>query len=118
MTHLEASQYGSTTAGQEYQAHFSQAAQSHLEPRYAQPSAGAIHPHDPATGSCCGAQNVGNTERVISVVAGLGLALSGLNRGRAIGLLLAAAGAGLVWRGLSGHCYSYKALGINTADHK
>lgn len=116
MTHLEASQYGSTATGQEYQAHFSQAGQSHLEPRYAQRTAGVTHGHDAATGSCCGAQNVGDTERAISVIAGLGLALSGLRRGRAIGLLLTTAGAGLVWRGLTGHCYSYEALGINTAD--
>jgi uncharacterized membrane protein len=117
MGHLEMSQYGSTASGQEYQAHYSQAGQSHLEPRYAQRSAGANYGHEPASGSSCGTQNVGNTERAISVVAGLGLALSGLKHGRAIGLLLTAAGAGLVWRGLSGRCQCYEAFGINTAEH-
>jgi uncharacterized membrane protein len=56
-------------------------------------------------------------ERVISVAAGLGLAASGLKRGRASGLLLTAMGAGLVWRGLSGRCQCYAALGINRAEH-
>jgi uncharacterized membrane protein len=56
-------------------------------------------------------------ERVLSVATGLGLAASGLKRGRAWGLLFTAMGAGLVWRGVSGRCQCYAALGINTAEH-
>jgi uncharacterized membrane protein len=33
------------------------------------------------------------------------------------GLALSAAGAGLLWRGITGRCQCYAALGINTAEH-
>ena len=33
------------------------------------------------------------------------------------GLLLALAGAGLLYRGMSGHCFCYQTLGISTANH-
>jgi uncharacterized membrane protein len=59
--------------------------------------------------------NVGDSERVLSVAAGTALALMGLMRGRLSGLALAAMGGSLVWRGYSGHCYCYDALGISTA---
>jgi uncharacterized membrane protein len=72
--------------------------------------------HEPAGGSW-GIQNVGDTERAISVAAGVGMATIGLLRGRWDGWLLAAAGAGLVWRGYTGHCQCYAALGIDTAMH-
>src|SRR6185503_9676861 len=52
-------------------------------------------------------QNVGDSERVVSVAAGAGLALLGLARGRLSGLALAAMGGALVWRGYKGHCYTY-----------
>jgi uncharacterized membrane protein len=55
-------------------------------------------------------------ERALSVAAGLGLAAAGLRRSRVTGLLLTAMGAGLVWRGLSGRCQCYAALGINTSE--
>jgi uncharacterized membrane protein len=47
----------------------------------------------------------------------MGLAALGLSRGRWDGLLLSALGAGLVWRGYTGHCGCYAALGIDTAQH-
>jgi uncharacterized membrane protein len=62
-------------------------------------------------------QNVGDTERILSMAAGAGLAAVGLVRGRWGGLLLSALGAGLAWRGYSGRCQCYAALGINTANH-
>jgi uncharacterized membrane protein len=62
-------------------------------------------------------RNVGDWERILSVAAGAGLATVGLMRGRWDGLLLAALGAGFVWRGYSGRCQCYAALGINTAEH-
>lgn len=70
-------------------------------------------------GPACGIQgceNVGSTERIVS--AGLGglLVASGVVRGRLPGLLLTAAGASLLYRGLSGFCALYQQLGINTNE--
>jgi uncharacterized membrane protein len=62
--------------------------------------------------------NVGDSERVLSVAAGLGLGLLGLARGRLSGLAMTATGAALVWRGYTGRCQCYQALGINTAKRK
>ncbi len=64
-----------------------------------------------------GGTNVGDPERVLSLAAGVGLGLIGLSTGRLKGLALAAMGAGLIWRGYSGRCQCYAALGINTAEH-
>ena len=71
---------------------------------------------EPHTGSKAG-QNVGDMERIISVATGAGLATLGLMRGRLSGLVLSGLGAALVWRGYSGRCQCYAALGINTARH-
>ena len=60
--------------------------------------------------------NVAQTERVVSTVAGGALALAGLKMRSLPGLLLAAVGGGLVYRGVSGHCHMYEALGVNTAE--
>jgi uncharacterized membrane protein len=84
------------------------------------------HPHaaDPddfrsePAGCPAARQNVGDSERVVSVAAGAALALLGLTRGRLSGLALAAMGGALVWRGYKGHCYTYEALGISTAKRK
>jgi uncharacterized membrane protein len=65
--------------------------------------------------SCSGEQNVGDAERIVSVAAGLGMAAVGLARGRLSGLALGAMGAALAWRGFTGRCQCYAALGINTA---
>jgi len=64
------------------------------------------------------AVNVGNLERWASAIGGSALALYGLARRRPsalIGGLLAAAGGSLVYRGVSGHCPLYGALGVDTA---
>jgi uncharacterized membrane protein len=58
--------------------------------------------------------NVGQTERRVSTIAGGALAVFGLSRGSLPGLLLAGLGGAMVFRGLSGHCHAYKALGIDT----
>lgn len=109
MSHLERSQFGSF-GGPDYQSHFSHAAtHSHNRGLYAD--------HEAAESGSCGFQNVGNLERALSVGAGLGLALKGLGRGKAAGLLLTTIGAGLVWRGLTGRCHTYAALGIDTSEH-
>jgi uncharacterized membrane protein len=60
--------------------------------------------------------NVGQTERTLSAVAGGALALAGLRMRSLPGVLLAALGGGLVYRGVSGHCPAYQSLGVNTAD--
>ena len=70
--------------------------------------------HEPYAGTEAG-PNVSETERVVSVAAGAGLAAIGLMRGRLSGLVLSGLGAALVWRGYSGRCQCYAALGINTA---
>jgi len=59
--------------------------------------------------------NVGDAERWASALGGAALALYGLKRGALGGLVLALGGGSLVYRGLSGHCSLYSALGINTA---
>ena len=61
--------------------------------------------------------NVGSTERLLSATAGGVLAILGI-RSRSLPGLLAAAAGGAVYRGASGHCPSYSALGINTARHE
>jgi uncharacterized membrane protein len=70
--------------------------------------------HEPYAGTDAG-QNVSDMERIVSVAAGAGLATIGLTRGRLSGLVLSGLGAALVWRGYSGRCQCYAALGINTA---
>jgi uncharacterized membrane protein len=58
--------------------------------------------------------NVGKTERQISALAGGALALFGLSRRSIPGLLIAGVGAGLLHRAITGHCYGYEALGVDT----
>jgi uncharacterized membrane protein len=60
--------------------------------------------------------NVGMSERLASLVAGTTLGAFGLFRAQRGRLPLAALGAGLVYRGLSGHCWLYQKLGVNTAE--
>jgi len=61
---------------------------------------------------------VGSTERLISAAAGGALLVGGLRRiDSPGGLALALVGGSLVYRGASGHCSIYQALGIDTAQH-
>jgi uncharacterized membrane protein len=60
--------------------------------------------------------NVGDVERTLSAVGGGALALYGLTRGTLGGLFLAGLGGGLIYRGVTGHCDVYCALGVSTAD--
>lgn len=64
----------------------------------------------------CHVANVGQTERQISLLGGGILAAYGLMRGSLSGLALAALGGALVWRGYSGHCELYHAMGHSSAD--
>lgn len=59
--------------------------------------------------------NVGPGERLASAIGGTALALWGLRRRSLGGLLVAAAGAALGWRGVTGYCRGYEALGIDRA---
>src|SRR3954462_12779934 len=60
--------------------------------------------------------NVGGAERAVCVAAGSILALQGISRGSISGLIGAAVGGLLVYRGASGHCGLYEKFGINTAE--
>lgn len=62
-------------------------------------------------------QNVGRGERMASVAAGSILGLLGLGRRDWWGLGIAGVGAALMYRGATGRCSAYKALGIDTAEH-
>jgi len=59
--------------------------------------------------------NVGPAERLASLAGGGLLAAYGLSRGSTTGLVLAAAGAALAYRGFTGHCHMYQALGMSSA---
>jgi uncharacterized membrane protein len=61
--------------------------------------------------------NVGGAERWLSLIGGGALIAYGLRRSDIGGLALAALGGSLVYRGATGHCMCYQALGINTAGH-
>ncbi len=61
--------------------------------------------------------NIGEYERAISTFGGPALALLGLSRRSLGGLALAAAGGLLLYRGLSGQCPAYRALGVSTAQN-
>lgn len=68
-------------------------------------------------GCANGCQNIGDTERIVSIGTGALLLLSGLARGirgPGRGLLLMAAGGGLIYRGITGHCSLYEAMEVST----
>lgn len=58
--------------------------------------------------------NVGPTERTASSIGGAVLAGLGVGKGGVTGLMLAAFGAALMYRGQTGHCSLYAATGTNT----
>jgi uncharacterized membrane protein len=70
------------------------------------------HPIQPGSGG--GGVNVGPGERAASALGGALLAGLGLGRGGVCGVAMAAIGAALAYRGYSGHCSAYSALGVNT----
>jgi uncharacterized membrane protein len=61
-------------------------------------------------------KNVGDPERIGSVVAGAGLILFGISRRSLGGILLGLVGGMLVHRGATGHCAMYQQLGINSSQ--
>ena len=60
-------------------------------------------------------RNVAEIERWVSVVAGSAMAAYGLKRRTLAGFVVAGVGGALVWRGATGNCPVYGALGISTA---
>jgi uncharacterized membrane protein len=60
--------------------------------------------------------NVAGWERIASGIGGGYLIVKGLDRGGLLGLGMAGTGAALVYRGLTGHCHLYEALGISTVQ--
>lgn len=60
--------------------------------------------------------NVADAERWLSALGGGTLAAIGLSRRSWGGLLLAAAGGYLIYRGVSGNCPAYRAWGVSTAN--
>ncbi|HYC88812.1 MAG TPA: SRPBCC family protein [Thermoanaerobaculia bacterium] len=59
-------------------------------------------------------KNVNDPERWVSVIAGSALAVYGLKMRSIPGMVLAALGGSLVWRGATGHCMVYEAMGITS----
>jgi uncharacterized membrane protein len=57
---------------------------------------------------------VGGGERLVSMAAGSILALLGVGRRDLTGLVIAGVGAGLIYRGATGHCSVYESMGIDT----
>jgi uncharacterized membrane protein len=60
-------------------------------------------------------RNVGNAEKWLSVAAGAGLVFYGLSRRKTAGWVMTALGGALIERGATGHCRVYEAFGLNTA---
>ena len=59
--------------------------------------------------------NVGDAERMLSIAGGATLAYLGLKRGSIGGILAAAAGGAIVYRGATGFCALYQAFGVTSA---
>jgi len=59
-------------------------------------------------------QNISDMESLVSVIAGSGLAFSGLRRQRSLARTLL--GGALIYRGLARHCPIYQAAGIHRAE--
>ncbi len=72
---------------------------------------------DVSQSACSAGQpiNVGSGERWLSLAGGAGLVLAGLSKRSTGGLLLAAIGGSMVYRGWTGTCQLYQAIGMNTA---
>ena len=60
--------------------------------------------------------NVGQAERVVSILSGGLMLVSGLRRGGLLGLTMAGTAAGLLYRGTTGHCHIYDAMDVDTAE--
>ena len=71
------------------------------------------------TSSACGSachRNISQQEQQLSMLIGGGLLASSLLFARSWNILTLAVGAGLLYRGMTGHCMTYEALGMSTAE--
>ena len=59
-------------------------------------------------------KNVNDPERWVSVIAGSALAAYGLKMRNIPGIVLSLLGGALVWRGATGHCHVYEAMGVSS----
>ena len=59
-------------------------------------------------------KNVNDPERWVSVIAGSALAAYGLKMRSIPGMVLSVLGGALVWRGATGHCMVYEAMGVSS----
>ena len=83
---------------------------------HTQPSSTYFEPHDSSTDPAGHKMmNVGDAERIASVVGGATIAYLGVKKGGIGGLLALAAGGAMAYRGVSGSCGLYKALGVSSA---
>ncbi|MBA3356332.1 MAG: DUF2892 domain-containing protein [Pyrinomonadaceae bacterium] len=62
--------------------------------------------------------NVGSPERWAFAIGGGALAVYGLSRRSPGGLLLSVLGTGMFYRGATGHCNVFQALGVSTATSR
>lgn len=62
--------------------------------------------------------NVGMAERMASAGVGVGMLVMGLKRGSLPGLLMALGGGALLYRGVTGFCHLYQALGYDTSQER
>jgi uncharacterized membrane protein len=61
--------------------------------------------------------NINETERLISIAAGIPVTIFGLTRGILNGLVPTLFGSSLILRGVTGHSYLYQVLGVSTVKH-
>jgi len=60
--------------------------------------------------------NVSTNERILSLFAGSAITLLGLRQRSNFGAILAAVGGMMIYRGTTGHCPIYSALGTDTPE--
>lgn len=59
-------------------------------------------------------RNIGQGQRLLSILAGLGFVIRGLQRPSVFGVILGMTGISLVYRGACGYCPAFAAMGIAT----
>ena len=73
-------------------------------------------PNTPTHGGGPFAVNVGQSERLASTVTGGLLAVYGLGKRSLGGIVVAAVGGAIAYRGVTGHCGVYQKFGLTTVD--